>query len=138
MKTAAIFLMFVLWMSNTHGQQLADDLIEFSITSAYAPEDLDALIQRLKNRGVRLEFTETGYCNGRLRVLYGAIEGQDGQRVQFETRALRQATFRLRIHARELGVHGVRIKKGWKRCLDADATSDKPEVPTELPSLRTL
>lgn len=135
---AMICLMLVLGMMHAHGQQAADDIIEFSITPAYAPEDLDALIQRLKNRGIRLEFTETGYCNGRLRVLHGAIEGQDGNRVQFETRALRQATFRLRIQARELGVQGVRIKKGWKKCRDADATEDTPEAPAEQPVLHAL
>lgn len=113
-----------------------DEIIEFQINSFYSPEELDALIQKLNKRGVQLIFTETGYCNGQLRILQGEIIGNDGSRMKFETRALKQLTVKLRAHTRELGVFGINIKNRWKKCRQVDELEEE-EVP-EVPETRRI
>jgi hypothetical protein len=102
-----------------------EDIIEFQINSFYSPEELDALIQKLSKRGVQLIFTETGYCNGQLRILQGEIIGNDGSRMKFETRALKQITVKLRAQTKVLGIQGISIKNHWKRCREADEVEEE-------------
>jgi len=110
-----------------------EEIIEFQINSFFSPEELNALIQKLNKRGVQLIFTETGYCNGQLRILQGEIIGNDGSRMQFETRALKQLTVKLKAHTRELGIQGINIKNRWKKCLQ----TDEPEEESESEELET-
>ncbi|MDP2189283.1 MAG: hypothetical protein Q8J69_11440 [Sphingobacteriaceae bacterium] len=113
-----------------------DDIIEFQINSFYSPEELDALIQKLNKRGVQLVFTETGYCNGQLRILRGEIIGNDGSRVKFETRALKQLTVKLKAQTKVLGIQGINIKNRWKKCREADEEEEVIEL--ELPETRPI
>lgn len=102
-----------------------EDIIEFQINSFYSPEELDALIQKLSKRGVQLIFTETGYCNGQLRILQGEIIGNDGSRMKFETRALKQITVKLKAQTKVLGIQGINIKNRWKKCREADEIEEE-------------
>lgn len=102
-----------------------EDIIEFQINSFYSPEELDALIQKLSKRGVQLIFTETGYCNGQLRILQGEIIGNDGSRMKFETRSLKQITVKLRAQTKVLGIQGISIKNRWKKCREADEVEEE-------------
>lgn len=108
-----------------------NEIIAFQINSFYSPEELDALIQKLSKRGVQLIFTETGYCNGQLRILEGEIIGNDGSRMQFETRSLKHLTVKLRARTRELGVFGISIKNRWIKCRQVDELEEKavPKTP---------
>lgn len=100
------------------------EIIEVKINPAYSPTELDMLIQLLASSGVTLEFLETGYCNGQLRILNGKITGPDGNSLKFETNALRQLTIQLRAHTKEVGVQGIRMKNRWRKC---KPKADEPE-----------
>jgi hypothetical protein len=102
-----------------------EDIIEFQINSFFSPEELDVLIQKLNKRGVQLVFTETGYCNGQLRILQGEIIGNDGSRMKFETRALKQITVKLKAQTKVLGIQGINIKNHWKKCRETDEIEEE-------------
>lgn len=128
-----LLLLFMLigWSGSTLAQPEADvEIIEVKINPAFGPVELDQLIQLLAGNGVKLEFAETGYCNGQLRILTGKVTGPDGNSVQFETNALRQLTIQLRTQAKAVGVHGIRLKNRWRKCVpqNEEAVDEAPEM----------
>jgi len=119
-KFALLLLAIVLWSlvpaASLKAQTGGAEFIDLQITSAYSPEELNALIQKLGKRGILLRFEETGYCNGELRILKGEIIGSDGSRFHFETKALRSMRIRLVAQTKALGVQAVRLKNRWRKC----------------------
>ncbi|MBA4303863.1 MAG: hypothetical protein C0424_06530 [Sphingobacteriaceae bacterium] len=119
----------VLPTANVHAQEKASEFIDLQITSAFSPDELHTLIQKLGKRGILLRFEETGYCNGELRILKGEIINSDGSRFGFETKALRSLNIRLVAQTKALGVQAIRIKNRWRKCKEADTepVSDEDE-----------
>jgi hypothetical protein len=138
MKSFLLFCLFCfpIFASAQQKSIQKNEIIAFQINSFYSPEELDALIQKLNKRGVKLIFTETGYCNGQLRILQGEIIGNDGSRMQFETRSLKHLTVKLRARTREVGVFGITIKNRWIKCRQVDDLEE--EVAPVAPETRRI
>lgn len=118
--------------------EAAHELIELKISSLYSPQELDELIQRLGKRGILLKFTETGYCNGRLRILKGEIIGSDGSRMSFDTQALKEIKIQLQSKSKLFGIEGIYIKKRWRKCTEPDADEAQLGELEEEPVLHQL
>ncbi|MFN3529712.1 MAG: hypothetical protein ACK417_07305 [Bacteroidia bacterium] len=132
-------LIVLFWLSinclygQSQEQQTSDNQIAFSIDANFSPEALDELILRLKNAGIQLELSQTGYCNGYLRILRGEIKGTDGRSMGFETNALRRLTVILEMQKKELGVQSIRLKNRWRKCHQTDDTPETDEAPERQP-----
>lgn len=126
-------LLLITWLSafNSYGQirsqEVVDNQISFSIDADFSPETLHELMQLLKKAGISLELSQTGYCNGYLRILKGQITGTDGRSIGFETNALRRLTVILELHKKELGVQRVQLKKRWRKCHENGKLSEENE-----------
>jgi len=123
-KFSVILIVTMVWglllPASLQAQTAQPEFIDLQITSAYSPEELHALIQKLAKRGILLRFEETGYCNGELRILKGEIIGSDGSRMDFETKALRSLNIRLIAHTKSLGVQAIKLKNRWRKCKESD------------------
>lgn len=123
-KFAAIWTMVfsgcLLLSISLKAQTTKPEFIDLQITSAYSPEELHALIQKLGKRGILLRLEETGYCNGELRILKGEIIGSDGSRQGFETKALKSLNIRLIAKTKALSVEAIRLKNRLRKCKEPD------------------